>query len=253
MPVPKGFTYVPGSISVTGGDATTSGHLAATYCTGPVANACTAQIASGNYKTVYPYIETYLSPGTTDHRRQQRDAAHGDRAVHRQRGRRDGATAGVHRVHPRHLRADRRHAHLRRLPVVCSCASGNNPTYQTPSPLASTTITSAAAHTVTVTGVDPVHRPAGRWHQRHHHRNRPVGGDRGRLRLDPGDHHRRLGHLDHRHRTPGHGHGGRDGHDARRHQRHLVRRPVHLHRGRTAADRHGHQPGDRAGGWRHPA
>ena len=61
MPVPKGFTYVPGSISVTGGDATTSGNFKATYCTAAVADACTAQIASGNYKTVYPYIETYLT------------------------------------------------------------------------------------------------------------------------------------------------------------------------------------------------
>jgi hypothetical protein len=65
LPVPKAFTYVPGSISVTGGDATTSGHFSATYCTAPVANACTAQIASGNYKTVYPYIETFLNPSTT--------------------------------------------------------------------------------------------------------------------------------------------------------------------------------------------
>ena len=61
MPVPTGFTYVPGSISVTGGDATTSGKFAATYCTAPVAGSCTAQIDSGNYKTVYPYIETYLN------------------------------------------------------------------------------------------------------------------------------------------------------------------------------------------------
>ena len=63
--MPKGFTYVPGSINVTGGDATTSGNFAATYCTAPVADACTAQIDSGNYKTIYPYIETYLNPSTT--------------------------------------------------------------------------------------------------------------------------------------------------------------------------------------------
>ena len=50
---------------MTGGDATTSGHFQATYCTAPVLGACTAQIASGNYKTVYPYIETYLTGGTT--------------------------------------------------------------------------------------------------------------------------------------------------------------------------------------------
>ena len=56
---------MPGSIGTTGGDATTSGQFAATYCTAPVADACTAQIDSGNYKTVYPYIETYLKPSTT--------------------------------------------------------------------------------------------------------------------------------------------------------------------------------------------
>ena len=65
LPVPKGFTYVPGSISVAGGDAATSGNFTATYCTAAVADACTAHIDSGNYKTVYPYIETYLNPSTT--------------------------------------------------------------------------------------------------------------------------------------------------------------------------------------------
>ena len=48
-------------IGVTGGDAITSGNFTATYCTAPVANACTAKIDSGNYKTIYPYIETYLN------------------------------------------------------------------------------------------------------------------------------------------------------------------------------------------------
>ncbi len=36
VPVPKGLTYVPGTVNVTGGDATTSGNVAATYCTAPV-------------------------------------------------------------------------------------------------------------------------------------------------------------------------------------------------------------------------
>ena len=65
IPVPKGLTYVPGSVNVTGGDATTSGNVAATYCTAPVSDACSAHIASGNYKTTYPYLQTYLNPNTT--------------------------------------------------------------------------------------------------------------------------------------------------------------------------------------------
>ena len=62
FPVPAGFTYVPGSLTVTGGDAVSSGNYTAAYCTAPLANACTANMSSANYKTTYPYIETFLNP-----------------------------------------------------------------------------------------------------------------------------------------------------------------------------------------------
>jgi len=62
MPVPNGFTYVPGSLGVTGGDSTTSGNYVATFCTAPAAGACSANLGGGSYKTGYPYIETTLSP-----------------------------------------------------------------------------------------------------------------------------------------------------------------------------------------------
>jgi hypothetical protein len=62
FPVPAGFTYVPGSLAVTGGDAVSSGNYTAAYCTAPLANACTANLGGGNYKTTTPYIETFLNP-----------------------------------------------------------------------------------------------------------------------------------------------------------------------------------------------
>ena len=40
-------------------------------------------------------------------------------------------------------------------PSCSACASGDNPLYQAPSPLASTTITSTASNTVSVTGISP--------------------------------------------------------------------------------------------------
>jgi len=159
MPVPKGFTYVPGSISVAGGDATTSGHFTATYCTGPVANACTAQIASGNYKTVYPYIETYLNPGTT--------IAGGANVTLPTVTAQFVASGAVGTVAPvvftefilvttvsivGSLTFDG-------YPSCSACASGDTPIYQAPAPLASTTITSAASNTVTVSGLTPTTGP----------------------------------------------------------------------------------------------
>ena len=60
-PIPAGLTYVAGSLSVSGGDANTTGKLTATYCTAAVTTYCTAQINTGNYKTTYPYIETVLN------------------------------------------------------------------------------------------------------------------------------------------------------------------------------------------------
>ncbi len=155
LPVPKGFTYVPGSIQVTGGDATTSGHYTATYCTAPVANACTAQIDSGNYKTVYPYIETYLNPGTT--------IAGGANVTLPTVTAQFTATGSVGTIVPV---AFTEFVLVTTVSIVgsvtfdgypsCSaCASGNNPLYQAPPPLATTTITSASANTVSVTGISP--------------------------------------------------------------------------------------------------
>ena len=66
-PVPAGLTYVPGSIKLSGGDATTSasGAVTATYCTA-AGTGCTAQINTGNYKTTYPYIEEQLGTASAD-------------------------------------------------------------------------------------------------------------------------------------------------------------------------------------------
>ena len=61
FPIPAGMTYVPSTISVTGGDASVQGNFTATYCTASSA-ACTAQINTGNYKTTYPYIEAQVNP-----------------------------------------------------------------------------------------------------------------------------------------------------------------------------------------------
>ncbi len=63
-PVPTGLTFVPGSLSVEGGDSNVSGKYTVSYCTaamGFIPGECTAQM-TGNYKTTYPYIETFLNP-----------------------------------------------------------------------------------------------------------------------------------------------------------------------------------------------
>jgi hypothetical protein len=62
-PVPAGLTYVPGSIQVTGGDTISEGVATAKYCTA-AGTGCDAQINTGNYKTVYPYIELELPSAT---------------------------------------------------------------------------------------------------------------------------------------------------------------------------------------------
>ncbi len=64
-PVPSGVSLVPGSLSVTGGDAATTGKYTSTLCTqamGYVPNVCTANFF-GNFKSTYPYIETSLNAG----------------------------------------------------------------------------------------------------------------------------------------------------------------------------------------------
>ena len=65
-PVPSGVTLVPGSLSVTGGDALSTGKYTSTLCTqamGYVPNVCTANVGS-NFKSTYPYVETSLNAGT---------------------------------------------------------------------------------------------------------------------------------------------------------------------------------------------
>jgi titin len=64
-PVPQGFTYVPGSAKLSGGDATTEGATTAEYCTA-AGTGCTAQINTGNYKTTYPYLEEQLGTASAD-------------------------------------------------------------------------------------------------------------------------------------------------------------------------------------------
>ncbi len=58
VPVPSGFTYVAGSVQVTGGDATTEGVATAEFCT-TTGTGCDAQ-TTGNYHTTYPYLEVEL-------------------------------------------------------------------------------------------------------------------------------------------------------------------------------------------------
>ena len=64
LPVPSGFTLVPGSIQITGGDSVTEGVATGEYCTAP-GTGCDAQVNTGNYHTNYPYIELELP--TSDH------------------------------------------------------------------------------------------------------------------------------------------------------------------------------------------
>ncbi len=150
MPVPTGFTYVPGSISVAGGDATTSGKFVATYCTAPAAGTCTAQIDSGNYKTVYPYIETYLN--TT--------VAGGANVTLPTVSAQFTATGSPGSVVPvlytefvlQTTVEDIGTLTFDGYPSCESCASGDNPTYAAPVAQATTTILSTSP---TVTGVSP--------------------------------------------------------------------------------------------------
>ena len=150
---------MPGTISVTGGDATTSGHFSATYCTTAVADACTAHIDSGNYKTVYPYIETYLNPSTT--------IAGGDNVTLPTVTAQFTATGAVGAVEPIDYTEFVLVTTVSIIgsvtfdgyPSCSACASGDNPLYQAPTPLASTTITSTGSNTVSVTGISPTTGP----------------------------------------------------------------------------------------------
>ncbi len=152
IPVPKGLTYVPGSVNVTGGDATTSGNVAATYCTAPVSDACSAHIDSGDYKTTYPYLQTYLNPNTT--------VTGGDNVTMPTLSAEFTATGTAGTVVPADLTEYVLNTDVSYVgevtfdgyPSCSSCGSGSNaPTYAAPVPQATTTITPAP----TVTGVDP--------------------------------------------------------------------------------------------------
>ena len=59
------LTLVPGSLKVEGGDQNVnSGLYTVAYCTatmGYLPGECTANINTGNFKTTYPYIETFLN------------------------------------------------------------------------------------------------------------------------------------------------------------------------------------------------
>ena len=152
VPVPKGLTYVPGSVTVTGGDATTSGNVAATYCTAPVSDACSAHIDSGDYKTTYPYLQTYLNPNTT--------VTGGDNVTMPTLSAEFTATGSAGTVVPADLTEYILNTDVSYVgevtfdgyPSCSSCGSGSNaPTYAAPVPQATTTITPAP----TVSGVDP--------------------------------------------------------------------------------------------------
>ncbi len=151
MPVPTGFTYVPGSINATGGDATTSGNFAATYCTTAVADACTAHIDSGNFKTVYPYIEGFLNPATT--------VGGGDNLTLPTVTAEFTASGSPGSVVPVDFTEfaltttvdDIGAVNFDGYPSCASCGSSSPPTYAAPVPQATTTITGAP----TVTGVSP--------------------------------------------------------------------------------------------------
>ena len=65
-PVPSGISLVPGSLTVSGGDTSSTGNYTVTYCTaamGYVAGTCTANNAT-NFITPYPYLETSLNVGS---------------------------------------------------------------------------------------------------------------------------------------------------------------------------------------------
>ena len=151
VPVPSGLTYVPGSVEVTGGDANTSGNVAATYCTAPVSDACSAHIDSGDYKTVYPYLQTYLNPNTT--------VAGGDDLTMPTLTAKFTATGSAGTVVPVDFTEFVTTTTVSLVgavtfdgyPSCASCGSGSSPIYAAPVPQATTTISPAP----TVTGVDP--------------------------------------------------------------------------------------------------
>jgi IPT/TIG domain len=151
LPVPSGLTYVPGSVNVTGGDAITSGKVAATYCTAPVSDACSAHINSGDYKTTYPYLETFLNPDTT--------VPGGDNVTMPTLTAQFTASGSAGTVVPVDFTEFVVTTTVQAVgavtfdgyPSCASCGSSNSPAYTPPVPQATTTI----APPPTVTGVAP--------------------------------------------------------------------------------------------------
>ncbi len=152
LPVPPGFSYVPGSVGVTGGDAVTSGNFTATYCTAPVADACTANIDNGNYKTTYPYIETYLNTTISGGSNVTLPTVTAQFTA-------SGSAGTVVPVDLTEFQLETTvtedgftvNADFDGYPSCSSCGSANPPTYAAPTPLATTTITPVP----TVTGISP--------------------------------------------------------------------------------------------------
>ena len=98
IPIPTGLSYVAGSITTTGGDATTAGELTAVVCTtASHPSPCSAQM-TGNYKTTFPYIEAVLNPSTTIAGGSNDLPADVHRDLHRYRRRRYGAVGVPDRV-----------------------------------------------------------------------------------------------------------------------------------------------------------
>ena len=107
IPAPAGVTFVPGSATLTGGDANTEGQAPSN--TAPAAGTgCDAQINTGNYKTTYPYLELELRPQIHIPGGQNFTLAHGHGAVHGQRLDRDSRQREDHRVQAQHERDRRR-------------------------------------------------------------------------------------------------------------------------------------------------
>ncbi|MGP8005474.1 MAG: hypothetical protein ACLP2J_00340, partial [Acidimicrobiales bacterium] len=157
-PIPAGLTYVAGSLSLTGGDANSTGQMTATYCTAAVATYCTAQINTGNYLTTYPYIETVLSSSVL--------IAGGANVTLPTVTAQFTASGSVGKVVSQTLTEFLSTAAVSGLgneifdgyPSCASCGSGllTTPTYQAPVALSSTTITAPlTAQTVTITSTAP--------------------------------------------------------------------------------------------------
>ncbi len=167
-----------------------------------MADACTAQIDSGNYKTVYPYIETYLNPSTT--------ISGGSNVTLPTVTAQFTATGAVGTVVPVDLTefvltttvtADgfTLSPTFDGYPSCSACGSSNPPTYAAPTPLATTTITSATAHVVSVSGVSPTTGPPAGGTSVTVSGNDLANASAVDFGSSPGDHHRRFGHIGDRH------------------------------------------------------